>query len=245
MIDLPQFIKKHQEYKSTKKENKTYVVSNNNKPVFPINYRDLYKLFDDELIKDIGISWLEAHKIYHELGNSPGIYPDTALLFVRLIKMYNIYNVIEFGSGMSTLFLSKICELKNIKFTSYEEDEKYRNINTNLLEAYNIKNSKDIIKSFKNDVPLIINTDLLFLDSHKNSRESLINNKQIYNIPFVIYDDAEDSSPLIKYICNSKDHNFYCYDRVGRLDRQQFISYPSKYNIINFIKENIPCIGTW
>jgi len=40
----------------------------------------LYKMFNDELIKNTNIDWFEVEAIYGKLGNAPGIYPDTLLL---------------------------------------------------------------------------------------------------------------------------------------------------------------------
>ena len=232
---------------------------------FPINYRELYKPFDKELINIIGISWFDAWQRFHEIGNSPGIYPDTALLFVKMIKNigynFNINNVIEFGSGISTLFLSKICELKGIKFTSYEEDPKYMPLTLSLLKKYNIKDYENIVKpiinmisptekdieSFKRVIDNIdFNVDLIFLDSYGYSRNLLLENSQVKKIPFIIYDDAESSYIIGKFIAESKRYHSYFYDRVGRIDRQQFISYlDNALNFANYVNKYIPCIGTW
>lgn len=88
------------------------------------NYSNIYRIFDNELIKEVGIGWTDADQIYHSLGNSPGMYPDTVLLFIKMIKKFPIKSITEIGSGFSTLYFAKICKDLNIDFTSYEEDQK-------------------------------------------------------------------------------------------------------------------------
>jgi len=216
-----------------------------------IYYGSIYEPFDKELKKEIGISWFDARDRFHEIGNSPGIYPDTALLFVKLIKLMRINRILEFGSGISTLFISKICQLKNIEFISYEEDPKYMSMTVDLLKMYGIRNADNIVKSITNvddDIENInFNVDLLFLDASLDLRFRILGMNKIYNIPFILLDDAEGHPINIsKFLVNSKRYNFCYFNRVGREDRYQFINcMDSEINMMDFINKNVPCIGRW
>lgn len=238
------------------------IVINNDDSIY---YGSLYEPFDKELVKEIGISWFDARDNYQKLGNCPGIYPDTALLFVKMIKNFGVGKVLEFGSGISTLFLAKICEVKGIEFISYEEDTGYLAKTKELLKMYNIKNydnivrpitSIDRIEKLTNENIELLRLDLnnidfgaglIFLDASGYLRHTVLASEAIYKIPFILFDDAETYTLHIsKFFVNSGRHNFCYFNRVGREDRTQFIScLDNGINLNNFVNENIPCLGRW
>ncbi len=229
------------------------------------SYSILYDTFDKELIKETGISWFVARDNYTRIGNCPGIYPDTALLFVRMIKNFAVDKVLEFGSGMSSLYLAKACEMKGIGFTSYEEDADYMKKTKELLRTYNIQNYDNIVKPIvpinvaerltqanidilKSELTKIdFNVGMIFLDASGYLRNTILTNDIIYKIPFILMDDAECHTGFIsKFFVESKRYNFCYFNRVGREDRSQFIScLDDGINMMNFVNKNIPCLGSW
>lgn len=233
------------------------------------SYSIIYDVFDKELIKEVGFSWFGARDKYTVIGNCPGIYPDTALLFVRMIKNLGIGKVLEFGSGMSTLYLAKACEMKGIAFSSYEEDADYMRKTKELLRTYNIKgydnNYDNIVKPIvpinvaerltqanidilKSELTKIdFNVGMIFLDASGYLRNTILTSNIIYKIPFILMDDAECHTGFIsKFFVESGRHNFCYFNRVGREDRSQFIScIDDGFNMMNFVNKNIPCLGSW
>lgn len=208
------------------------------------DYNELYSLFNNELIKEIKIDWFHAQDLYFNIGNAPGMYPDTLLLLLKIIDQYNVKKIIELGSGFSTLYISKICKEKDIKFKSYEEDKKWLEKTKELLNHYNLNN--DHIVNLVNFNDIDYDTDLILIDCNNESRSKILESNKLNIVPIVIVDDVnrlELSISCSKFMCNSKRYSFYIYNGVGRRDRLLFINFLSQTVDINKLMENIPCIG--
>ena len=200
----------------------------------------LYKLYNKELMKDTNLDWFQVEHIYKNFGNTPGIYPDTLYLILNIINNYNIKRIVELGSGVSTLYFSKICENKGIQFTSYEEKEEWRNITHKLLNYYNLNTKIENFTSL-NDCNLNYNLDcdLIFIDCSDEMRIKLLESNKLNNIPIIMVDDSERKSlsvPYSKFISNSKRYGFYTYNGVGRIDRHLVINTIYSIDIDNMVK---------
>lgn len=100
-----------------------------------------YEPYNQYLIETFGVKfdWYEAGRTYNELGNSPGIYPDVAMLFERLLSRDDVQSVVEFGSGFSTLYLGAAARKHGKPVPiSFEEDPHYAAITKQLLEIYGL-----------------------------------------------------------------------------------------------------------
>lgn len=208
------------------------------------DYNDLYSLFNNELVKEINIDWFCAQDIYYNIGNAPGIYPDTILLLLKIIDYYNVKKIVELGSGFSTLYLSKICKEKDVKLISHEEDKKWLEKTKELLNHYNLDNDHIVNLTNINDIDY--NTDLIFIDCSNELRSKILESNNMNMVPIVIVDDAnrlELSISCSKFMCNSKRYSFYIYNGVGRKDRFSFINFLDQTIDINELVRDIPCLG--
>lgn len=190
------------------------------------NYRDLYSVFNDALISGYDIDWYDVFDKYLSIGNYSGIYPDSALLLAMLADMLPVKNVVEIGSGVSTLFLKKSCDRCEIDFTSYEEQDKYLGITRELMKLYNVDASFLKICPGKIDFSGV---DMLFLDGIEENRVKLLDSDDLINIPVIILDDFGSinlSTAFSSFIKRCPvDRPFYVYNGVGRQDRHQIISW--------------------
>lgn len=216
------------------------IYTSQNIKVKTYSYWNLYTIFDEELIKDIGIGWFDAKKVYDSIGNSPGTYPDTLLFFMKMIRKFPIKKIVELGSGFSTLYFAKICREMNIDFISYEEDQKWLEKTKRFLDHYHI--SADIMKIDDMD-DIDYNTDLIFIDCGP-IRHKIIESDKIYNIPIITIDDCEGCKSCSEFMCKTKRYRFYVYNGVGRNDRHLFVN-TDLFDINKFVHENMICIGTW
>ena len=212
----------------------------------PIHYNDLYKTFNESLISVYGIDWYEVYDRYLSMGNYAGIYPDSSLLLMMLTDMLPVNNVMEIGSGASTLFLKKACDRCGVNFTSYEEQDKYLRITRELIGMYNIIAS--FIKPFPDKVDFT-GVDMLFLDGIEENRVRLLDSDDLINIPVIILDDFGSinlSKAVSKFTKRCPgDRPFYVYNGVGRQDRHQLISWDSEKisPVGEIIAQHMPRIG--
>lgn len=195
----------------------------------------IFGLYNDLLHEECGLDYDEAIRVFGEIGNATGSYPDTLLLFAKMIKHYKLKNIVEFGSGMSTLFLAKIAKDLNISFVSYEEKKRYLNMTTKLIESFHLKPN---IKMFYHNEPIDVHDkDFVFIDCSGDLRKELstyISGFHIRNC-FIVIDDINDYPSLVSYF---KDP--YCfYNGTGRLDRYQFIKYHPETNFPNFLTQEM------
>jgi len=172
-----------------------------------------------------------AVKIYAELGNAPGVEPDNLYLYYRLIKDFNLKNIVEFGSGFSTLFFIYIAKQLKINFTSSEEQEKYYDLTIKLLNHYNFENEEylELIENENAYRDYAIETaDLIFIDASIDLRKRLLNSSYqlLQNIPFIIVDDYESLTEITsKFEELTNRRTFYVYNGSGRRNRLQYINY--------------------
>lgn len=200
----------------------------------------LYRMFNKELMKNTEINWFEVEDIYKKIGNAPGIYPDSLLMLYSIINNYHIKKIVELGSGVSTLYFSKISKDKSIEFISYEEKDKWGIITNELLNYYKLKTQIKKFVELDNIQHDIYNADIIFIDCSNEIRIKLLESNKINHIPIVIVDDCERknlSTSCSKFMSNSKRHCFYIYNGVGRIDRHLFIN-STNLDIDDMIKQN-------
>lgn len=188
-----------------------------------------YEPYNNWLKENIGLDWFDVQEKYKELGNCPGIYPDTAMLLVQMVMKNSINTVVELGSGASTLYFEQTCRKLGKKLISFEEKEEYANLTKNLLKAYNL----DItIHDFKNLFDINPQCDVLFVDCCIKSRQEVwkdigkLNN--FNNIEFIVQDDSQNpvyAVPMIEGLSRLGKYNLSFYNPVARADREQLISH--------------------
>lgn len=204
----------------------------------------ILQFYNDILFEECGIDYNDAVELYDKIGNVPGVYPDTLLLLIKMIKHFKLKSIVEFGCGMSTLFFTKIARDLKISFTSFEEDKKYRKITLELLYSYGLGDTTIFTqhigkKNIENDLKY---KDLIFIDCSAPLREELV--RLLRYIPlrkFVVIDDI-NMFPKLSFILDNiycEDYNFYVYNGSGRLDRQQYISYNRGINFDEFLLQEM------
>lgn len=70
------------------------------------------------LANEFGIS---LNRFREVLGNPGGVHSDPMLLMCRMISLPIVENVIEFGSGLSTLVFASVCERTNTQLYTFED----------------------------------------------------------------------------------------------------------------------------
>jgi len=193
--------------------------------------------YGDKLREATGFDYPAAEKIYTELGNSPGVYPDTCLLFYNMIAHYQITSVLEVGSGFSTLFLGNLSsKLKSPRFSflSLEQVPFYANLTMRLLAAAAVKGMPSAAHvlgfpmrpSYSDLVEQTRGADIVFIDGLE--RPYFLNDisAALVTPRFVIIDDSQaiEKEVLYNFMVGTGRHNFMTYNGTGRSDRIQFIS---------------------
>ncbi len=185
----------------------------------------LSSFFKNKIRAELEIDATEAEYKYHEIGNHTGIHADSIYFLIELIKTFKLKNLVEIGSGFSTLFLSKLAQKYNLNFQSFEEEENYLILTRRLLRAYDC--SDKVVQLYKyEDIPRII--DFLFIDCSYPLRFQLLKRTQTGHIQFVVVDDFEAmSNTCAEFMTRTSRQHFYVYTGAGRLNRLQFVSYPA------------------
>jgi hypothetical protein len=233
-----------------------------------LDFRDLYAPYDELLMQRVGVSWFEARLRYEALGNSPGIYPDTALLLDLLAGRPDVKKVVEFGAGMSSLYLALTCQRRGTELHSFEEDMSWGVKTDRLLESYGLAHrveSVDLPRELtgypetdfattlaRRALEQTMDADLVFLDGAL--RTAAMRARQIQRVPWIVLDDAEGcSSDISAFLIMSGRTNWYMFERGGRLDRMQWVCGPQNMTDIDptcqylrdYFVKHIPVLGRW
>ncbi len=78
-----------------------------------------YGKYCTKLIQDFDVN---SEQMRQALGSPGGTYEDTLLLLLKLVAHEKTIDVLEFGSGLSTLALSKACTKLNKNLVTIEHD---------------------------------------------------------------------------------------------------------------------------
>lgn len=192
---------------------------------------ELYKPYNELLIKELDIDWFQLQSTADKLGNGPGLYPDTAALLLNLVKLFSINNVLELGSGSSTVFLSKACSKFNKKFYSVEESPEYKKMTEALCAQFNVNENILLMKDVKwEEIPC---PDLIFLDSDSSTREELlaiINNTSwnLNDVEVIVMDDSEYLPYALSFfhkLSIKNRFNNWSFNPIGRQDRISLINH--------------------
>lgn len=202
-----------------------------------IEIRDeIIKFYDELLLKDYGISFIEAEQKYAKIGNTTGIHSDSLYFLLKMIDYFKIKNLVEIGSGFSTLFFAQISKLRKLEFQSFEEKQSYLEMTRELLTVYDL--DPYIINTYKADrIPL--KPGFIFLDGTVAVRQNYLRRTRSMSVSFVIVDDFEIlSDECSQYMKHSNKPFFFVYGG-SRTHRHQFISYPKdlRESFFNFIYE--------
>ena len=188
----------------------------------------IYGFWTKKLFERTGLDWFHAKKIYGELGNSVGVYPDTCVAFAEIIRFYDIKNILELGSGFSTLFLACMAKKQGAQFRSYEEAEYYHQLTRTFLELHGY--SPDLVQPWPAIKPeLFQGVELLFLDSM--NRESILDrgHELFPQVPIVVVDDCDASSSVHGFQFMQKlsptgyEVQAFPFQGGGRMDRTQLM----------------------
>jgi predicted O-methyltransferase YrrM len=206
----------------------TYMLTEIHQPSHPKVRDDIMKFYSDILQSDFEFDYNNAAKIYHDIGNEPGIYPDVALLLFELINQYKPKKIVEIGSGFSTLVLKLAAQTINSEVISYEQSDNWMKYTVQLLQRYYIK---DAIGEFniKTNINLVQDADFVFVDFM--DRQYMMENHADWfrNVDIIVYDDCtlppNSQGLLFEFMKNSDRHNFVFYNGGGRTDRVEFVSF--------------------
>jgi hypothetical protein len=201
-------------------------------PSHPDNIRDaLLKFYEDKLKELTGFDYQKARQVYSELNNTPGIYPDVALIFYELLKQYKPKKIAEFGSGFSTLVFSHLINQLNLntKLFSYEQDAKYLDITNSLLSRHNLNHAQVSLQRMFPDENLVKDADFVFLDWQHRAFLLIERSDWFKNVDILIMDDSQSPTYtnrlLYEFMNKSDRHCFMMLNAAGRTDMTEFISY--------------------
>lgn len=199
---------------------------------------DKYNDYNNILIKELRVDWRDIETIYGKLGNTPGIYPDVALLLYETLKRDDVQSFVEIGSGVSTLYLEKAAKKLNKELITYEEKNEWADITHKLLKSFGV--SQQI--SIYDNLTKLPEVDAIFLDCSLEERKVIIEkHKNVFkNCKIFIVDDAQIvkvSVPIIKSFTSMERYNFYTYNPTTREDRHELINFKyNDYEINNWIQ---------
>jgi len=193
-----------------------------------------YEPYNSILINELGLDWYEVQETYGKIGNTPGMYPDSAMFLMEIVKRDDVQNILEIGSGISTLYLAKTAKVFNKNFISIEEDPKYQNMTELLCHHYGVDQQVLIFEDM--DYSMLPKPDVLFIDSDTDSRTTLLETIEKTStskwhpkdIDFILLDDAEAPIfiiPVLKALARYGRFNHSMYNPVARSDRHLFINY--------------------
>lgn len=95
----------------------------------------MYNRYEKALLDECGIDFNNYIRVLAGFGNTTGIYADVALLLYKLVKFEGTSSVLEFGSGMSTLIMSKASMDYSKKLVVGESGRKWYNITKSCLDT--------------------------------------------------------------------------------------------------------------
>ncbi len=197
----------------------------------------IFDHYHDKVARILGIDVKEAIKKYSNMGNTLGIEIDSMLMYYEIIKHFRTKNVLEFGSGFSTLIFAQITKILDGKLLSLEEEDKWMKITQKLLVEYghNKKLVKKVYPSFV-DFDFTTDFDFCFIDSSVALRQKLLRNKYfLKDIKVIIVDDFESmSKDCLEFMKITGRDNYYVYNGSGRRNRLQYINLLSNENISDF-----------
>ncbi len=197
----------------------------------------IFDHYHDKVARNLGIDVKEAIKKYSDMGNTLGIEIDSMLMYYEIIKHFGTKNILEFGSGFSTLIFAQITRLLGGKLLSFEEEDKWMEITQKLLVEYG--HDKNLVqKIFYHFVDFSFMSDynFCFIDSSAALRQRLLRSKHfLKDIKIIIVDDFETmSKDCLEFMKLTGRDNYYVYNGSGRPNRLQFINLLSDEPISEF-----------
>jgi len=201
------------------------------------NYIEVYTPFNNCIKEDIDIDWFA-------LDSGAGVYPDTALMLIELVKRPEVRSVLELGSGASTIFLQAACSKYDKDIISIEEGQEYVDRTKQMLSSLSLED-KNVYLSDDFNYSEISHPDLIFLDSQASSRgsflDNIVNNSWSPALShFIVMDDAEAphfTIPMNQWLTRNDRYNTQIVNLGSRQDRSQ---------LINCIDNNFHiCNWTW
>ena len=191
---------------------------------------NIKNFYNDIINEQLGIDFTFAEHSFDKIGNNSGVHRDLIYFLILLVKEFKrkrIQRMLEFGSGMSTLFFTKIAQLFQLDFQSYEEYPKYLDLTKKLLENFGLTSNQ--VEQFVSLDKIDYDVDLIFIDSHIGLRQLLLKHKAVAKIPFILVDDVESVGPICSYFMTEfKRPWFYVYNGSGRAHRLLFVNYQEK-----------------
>ena len=193
------------------------------------DFPERYRPYNEYLMTTFGsqFNWFEVQKTYNGIGNSPGIYPDVAMLFERFLARDDVQTVVELGSGMSTLYWFLAARKHNKSVFSFEEGPEYLAMVKSLLAHYGVPTDNLNLYEF-GAVPK--QASLVFHDSQGATRPTFpyLHKELFGSAEFVLVDDSEnpmgEGQLITKSLMDLGRYNFYLFNPVGRMDRHVLIN---------------------
>jgi hypothetical protein len=203
---------------------------------------DKYNKFN---IKHLDLDWCKIERIYGEIGNVPGIYPEVGTLFYHIGQQEEVETIVEFGSGASTLYWEAIAKKFGKKFVSYEDDKKYLDMTMQLCNefSYNPTILEYKWNKLQDDLTGALGgePDVIFLDSNNRTRVFSKLYYTIFHAKWFLVDDAQQVSIKTFFtgdLTFGDRFNFYHYQPVCRGDRTVLINHKDNdFQLDNWINE--------
>lgn len=215
---------------------------------------ELYRPYNEILMKELAIDWFEMNKVYKSLDNSPGLYPDTAACLFHATCLPGVRNVLELGSGASTVFLGRACMMRDIGFTSVEELPQYLAVTKHLLSHYVINNRLLLGADFNPMNPSqIFKPNVLFLDSLSDTRVTWLDTLSklqwatddvsfawtAKDVDLILVDDTENPiyrEAVMRQLVAMDRWNTFFFNPIGREDRVLLLNHKDpNFNIAQWL----------
>ena len=200
----------------------------------------MYKKYEKVLLEECGIDFNRYITVLANNGNTTGVYADVALLLYRLVRFSGTNSVLEFGSGMSTLILSKACMDYGKNLVVGESGRKWYNITKVCLDALSL-NSRGFVctDSDESKFPVLDGpVSLVWVDGTVSEVQGPGYNRlgsceYYWNSikgACLLFDDSESAymsgiKPVLEQNGRSDD-SYFLFNPTGRGDRQVLVSVP-------------------
>lgn len=198
---------------------------------------ELYGRYIDKLEDDFGVN---LERLRPVLGNPGGIFADTCYLLCRLVSHPLVNDVMEIGSGLSTLVLAKVAKENNARFVSLENEEEWASVACAAVSKLELPNP--IVKvdagfpSFARPFQLVWVDGMLFargfggeFAGRAGACRPYLNN---FKDAVIVFDDAQappfkDVPGIVAAEIGRDPEDLLWFNPCDREDRHQAISLPS------------------
>lgn len=211
-----------------------------------------YNYFNNLYKAESGLDFTNVTQAMQKAGNTPGIYPDVALLLHRCFVTPEVETFFELGSGASTCVLANAAQRLNKEYHAVEHLKNWYDVTCDTLRRLNLPSTGLVCSYSKEEnFPQPGNIDVIWVDGtlaetvdspYKGRLQSCLYYQEQLAQAVYLVDDAQF---LVDYMkdwmpkLGRSYEDMEWFNPTGRGDRQVCISYPTKDHPLREVVNNI------